>query len=62
MAAPPASAEAEVAAPDIDENGVDRVQIRRMLELSPEERLLRLQEFVEGVLEIRELNEGRKDR
>lgn len=44
---------------DIDENGVDRAQIRAMLELTPEERLLRVEEFVESVREIRELNEER---
>ena len=42
--------------PDIDENGVDRVQIRAMLELTPEERLKRVEEFVAAALEIRELN------
>ncbi len=45
--------------PDIDENGVDRAQIRAMLALSPEERLRRVQEYVESALEIRELNEAR---
>ena len=45
--------------PDIDENGVDRAQIRAMLALTPEERLKMVQEFVEGVLEIRELNGAR---
>jgi hypothetical protein len=45
--------------PDIDENGVDRAQIRAMLALTPEERLRRVEEFVESVLEIRELNEAR---
>ena len=44
---------------DIDDNGIDRAQIREMLDLSPEERLRRLQEFVESLLEIRELNEER---
>jgi hypothetical protein len=43
----------------VDENGVDRTQIRRMMDLSPEERLRRVQEFVESLLEIRELNEKR---
>lgn len=38
-------------------DGVDREQIRAMLRLTPEERLRRVQEFVESVLEIRELNE-----
>jgi chemotaxis signal transduction protein len=42
-----------------DENGVDREQIREMLRLTPAERLARVEEFVEGVLEIRELNETR---
>jgi hypothetical protein len=44
---------------DIDENGVDRAQIRAMLALSPEERLHKLEEFIAGVIEIRERNEGR---
>jgi hypothetical protein len=41
-----------------DENGVDRSQIRAMLRLTPEERLSRVQDFVESVLEIRALNEA----
>jgi hypothetical protein len=45
--------------PDIDADGVDRAQIRAMLALSPEERLRRVEEFVESALEIRELNETR---
>jgi hypothetical protein len=45
--------------PDVDENGVDRVQIRAMLALTPEERLRRVEEFVESALEIRERNETR---
>jgi len=47
------------AAPDVDANGVDRAQIRAMLALTPEERLRRVEEFLEGVLEIRELNAPR---
>ena len=47
------------AEPDVDESGVDRAQIRAMLQLTPEERLKRVQEFVESALEIRELNEQR---
>lgn len=43
----------------IDENGVDRAQIRAMLALSPEERLKRVEEFVESLLEIRERNGAR---
>ncbi len=43
-------------APDIDENGVDRAQIRQMLRLSPEERLRRVEEYVDSVLEIRAIN------
>ena len=46
-------------APDIDENGVDRAQIRAMLRLTPEERLRFVEEFVEAALEIRELNAPR---
>ncbi len=45
--------------PDIDENGVDRAQIRAMLALTPEERLRRIEEFVDSALEIRELNAPR---
>jgi hypothetical protein len=46
-------------ATEIDENGVDRAQIRAMLALSPEERLKLVEEFVESVLEIRERNGAR---
>lgn len=45
--------------PDIDENGVDRAQIRAMLALSPEERLRKVEEYVAAALEIRQLNEPR---
>jgi hypothetical protein len=47
------------AAPDIDENGVDRAQIRAMLALTPSERLRRVQEFVEAAMRIREANAKR---
>lgn len=50
------SDETDLAEADIDANGVDRAQIRAMLALTPEERLRRVQEFVESALEIRELN------
>jgi hypothetical protein len=50
---------ASPAAPDLDENGVDRAQIRAMLRLTPEERLRYVEEFVESALEIRELNAPR---
>lgn len=46
----------EHAEPDVDENGVDRRQIRAMLELAPEDRLKRIEEFVDSVAEIRRLN------
>jgi hypothetical protein len=45
--------------PDIDENGVDRSQIRAMLALTPSERLRRVQEFVEAAMRIREANAQR---
>jgi len=45
--------------PDIDENGVDRAQIRGMLQLTPEERLLRVEEFIDSMIAIRKLNEER---
>jgi len=44
------------ASPDIDENGVDRAQIRAMLALTPEERLRKVEEFLSAALEIRNLN------
>jgi hypothetical protein len=47
------------AATDMDANGVDRAQIRAMLDLTPEQRLQRVGEFVESILEIRGLNEER---
>jgi hypothetical protein len=46
----------------VDDNGVDRTQIREMLRLTPEERLRRVQEFVESLLELRALNEKRSVR
>jgi hypothetical protein len=45
--------------PVFDDNGVDLAQVRRMLALAPEERLRLMQDFVESILEIRELNEER---
>ena len=45
-----------------DDQGVDRTQIREMLRLTPEERLRRVEEFVESLLEIREMNEERSVR
>ena len=44
------------AVPDIDENGVDRAQIRAMLALTPAERLKKAEDFLASVLEIRSLN------
>ena len=44
-----------------DVNGVDRTQIREMLRLTPEQRLRRVQEFVESLLELRALNEKRDE-
>lgn len=55
MATEPSS-EAPPAEMDIDASGVDRAQIRAMLALTPEDRLRRVEEFVEAALEIRELN------
>jgi hypothetical protein len=56
MATARSSEDTRPAIPDIDANGVDRAQIRAMLALTPEERLRRVEEFVEGALAIRELN------
>jgi hypothetical protein len=44
---------------DIDASGVDRAQIRAMLELTPEARLRRVEAFVQSVVEIRERNAER---
>ena len=41
----------------IDQNGIDRTQIRDMLRLTPEQRLARVEEFLESVQQIRALNE-----
>lgn len=62
MSALPPLDQADPAAPDIDENGVDLAQIREMLALSPEERLKRVEAFVESALEIQELNAARRVR
>jgi hypothetical protein len=59
MKARPSPQDASPAPPDIDENGVDRAQIRAMLALTPEERLRYVEEFVESALEIRDLNASR---
>jgi hypothetical protein len=45
------------APPDIDERGVDRAQIRRMLALTPIERLRWLEAIMRDVLELRALND-----
>jgi hypothetical protein len=56
----PLPAEPHPPGPEIDDEGVDRAQIRAMLALTPEERLRRVGEFVESALEIRDLNETRR--
>jgi hypothetical protein len=53
MPEPKAGARDSPAPPDIDEAGVDRAQIRAMLDLSPEDRLRVVEEFVESVGVIR---------
>jgi hypothetical protein len=52
-------ADTEPGTPDIDEQGVDRAQIRAMLALTPEERLRRVEQFVESALELRQVNAAR---
>lgn len=59
MALEPTAADAAPSEPDIDENGVDRAQIRAMLQLTAEERLRRVEEFVASAMEIRERNAER---
>ena len=51
MALGPTAADAAPSEPDIDENGVDRAQIRAMLQLTAEERLRRVEEFVASGME-----------
>lgn len=58
MNAPPSGVRPEPQPPELDENGVDRAQIREMLRLAPEDRLRGVEEFLESALEIRELNEA----
>ena len=60
MVAPPPVAQGSARpAIEIDENGVDRAPIRAMLDLSPEERLLKVEDFVQSVALIRERNAER---
>ena len=40
--------------PEIDANGVDRSQIRRLLDLAPAERLEQLETFLATVIRIRD--------
>ncbi len=47
----------EPTTPDLDEAGVDRAQIRAMLDLSPEDRLRVSEEWLDSLLSIRERNE-----
>ncbi len=46
--------------PDIDDNGVDRAQIRQMLDLTPAERLLLVAEFVGSLRPVRRADEDRQ--
>jgi hypothetical protein len=56
MRKPSASPDVVPCEPDIDENGVDRAQIRWMLDLSPAERMLVIENLADSVAEIRRLN------
>jgi hypothetical protein len=42
--------------PDVDDGGVDLAQIREMLDLTPAERLLLVQNLTDAIAEIRALN------
>ena len=46
--------------PDIDENGIDRAQIRALLDLTPAERLSQVASFMNALLEIRARNGNRR--
>lgn len=52
-----ASSPEEPRGAEIDGNGVDRAQIRAFLQLDPEERLRRVEAFIEAAIEIRQRNE-----
>lgn len=43
--------------PDIDENGVDLAQIREMLDRTPAERLLVIENLADSIAQIRRLND-----
>ena len=45
--------------PDLDENGVDLAQIREMLDLTPAERMLVIENLADSIARIRKLNEPR---
>jgi hypothetical protein len=62
MATPPETAGLTPVAAGVDTNGIDRAQIRQMLDLVPEDRLRRMEEFLRSALELRELNEERSVR
>lgn len=53
MSAPTPETESTFPLPEIDERGVDRSQIRRMLALTPEERLQLLESAVASMMAIR---------
>lgn len=56
MAEPSVDVEIVPGEPDIDQDGVDRAQIRRMLDLTPVERLRFIESFVASIAEIHRLN------
>jgi hypothetical protein len=43
--------------PDFDENGVDLAQIREMLDLTPSERLMVIENLADSIARIRKLND-----
>jgi hypothetical protein len=42
--------------PDLDDSGVDLAQVREMLDLTPADRLLVVQNLADAIAEIRALN------
>ena len=56
MLDPSAGSELVPCEPDIDVNGVDRAQIRQMLDLTPAERLGVIENLADSIAEIRRLN------
>ena len=56
MTSPDSGPRGRATEPVFDQNGVDRTLIRRMLKLTPVQRLVYVQDLVEEMMEIWQLN------